>query len=482
MNIIVIGDILLDINYISEVTRKAPEADIPVYNILDKNYILGGAANVAQNLHNLEPNVEIIGVVGNDIYGTIVTDLLNIKNINHKLFIDQTRNTTQKHRIFLETKLHVRYDIEDKNDISEEIQKEIIKYISSKKVDAIIISDYDKGVITEYLSQSIIKYSNQNNILTFVDPKIKNYMKYKHCFLFKPNLHEAETISGEKNITKMLDFIKNKIQSQNTLLTLAEEGMVLNTINNKIEDKEKRAMIDVTGAGDVVLVVVVYVFLKTNDLLKACKAANYIAGKSIGVIGNYNINLRDIDEFFNIDMEQKCECEKIVYYEKDEIEKDANVDNNYNNPNNQTNNNKIINIKNLARKMNKSIVFTNGCFDILHSAHIELLQFAKKQGDILVVGLNSDNSIKRLKGETRPVNDVNERSRILSLFEFIDYVIIFEEDTPLNLIKTLTPDYLIKGSDYNMTNIIGKEYVKNVVFFNYIQNKSSTLVINKIKK
>jgi D-beta-D-heptose 7-phosphate kinase/D-beta-D-heptose 1-phosphate adenosyltransferase len=130
---------------------------------------------------------------------------------------------------------------------------------------------------------------------------------------------------------------------------------------------------------------------------------------------------------------------------------------------------------------NPNLVFTNGCFDILHSAHIELLKFSKNLGEILVVGLNSDDSIKRLKGETRPINDINERSKILSLFDFIDYVIIFSEDTPLDIIKLLEPDILVKGSDYNKDNIIGKEYVKKIVLFDFIQNKSSTRVINRIK-
>jgi len=188
--------------------------------------------------------------------------------------------------------------------------------------------------------------------------------------------------------------------------------------------------------------------------VKACKIANYVGGKSVGVIGNYNVTINDINEYHDSCI--NTEKSKIIYdYEKD----------------------KIITIS----KNDEKIVFTNGCFDILHSAHIELLKFSKTQGDILVVGLNSDDSIKRLKGESRPINDIFERSKILSLFDFIDYIIIFGDDTPLNVIKSLKPDILIKGSDYNTDNIIGKEYVKNVILFQFIENKSSTRVINKIK-
>jgi D-beta-D-heptose 7-phosphate kinase/D-beta-D-heptose 1-phosphate adenosyltransferase len=457
MNVIVIGDVMIDINYISEIKRNAPEADIPIYNISSLKHILGGASNVALNLKNLGTNVEIITVIGDDNYGNEIKNLFCSSQLQHKIFIDKERKTTQKNRIFVNDKLNVRYDIESTHDISDVVEDEIINYIINKNhydIDAIIISDYDKGVITEKLCQTIISYANKKHIPTFVDPKLKNYMKYKGCFLFKPNQTEAETISGEKNIHNILHFIKNKIDCKNILLTRGKEGMILNNVYNKIEHESIINLIDVTGAGDVVLSVLVYVFIKEKDLLKACKIANYIGGKSVGVIGNYSVNLNDINEYDALDI--NIEKTKILYdYENDKITK--------------------------ISKNNENIVFTNGCFDILHSAHVELLKFSKKQGDVLVVGLNSDESIKRLKGETRPINDIEERSKILSLFDFIDYIIIFSDDTPLNLIKALKPDILIKGSDYNKDNIIGKEYVKNIILFDFVQNKSSTRVINKIK-
>jgi D-beta-D-heptose 7-phosphate kinase/D-beta-D-heptose 1-phosphate adenosyltransferase len=453
MNIIVIGDIMIDINNNSEVKRRAPEADVPIYNILDVNYILGGAANVAQNLKNLGVNVEIISVIGNDNNGEIIKNMLESKFISNHLIVDEERSTTQKNRIFLNNKLQVRFDIETTHDITVKIEQQILDYILNKKnIDAIVISDYDKGLLTENLCQIIIKYANANNIPTFVDPKIKNYMKYKDCFLFKPNQNEAEIITGENNIAFILNSLKDKICSKNILLTRGNEGMILNNIFNKIQHNNCINLVDVTGAGDIVLTVLVYVYLKTNDLLKASKFANYVGGKSVSVIGNYNVSVKDIEEYFQI-----CEKEesKIIYdYEFDKIIE-------------------------LSKK--KGMVFTNGCFDILHSAHIELLKFAKSQGDLLIVGLNSDESIKRLKGESRPINDISERAKILSLFDFIDYIIIFNDDTPLNIIKLLQPYLLIKGSDYNKENLVGKEYVEKIILFDFIENKSSTKVINKIK-
>jgi D-beta-D-heptose 7-phosphate kinase/D-beta-D-heptose 1-phosphate adenosyltransferase len=453
MSIIVIGDIMLDINYNSEVRRNAPEAEIPIYNILDVNYKLGGAANVANNLNNLYKNILLLSVIGNDEYGQKIHSLLNTKSINNKLFIDYERKTTQKHRIFLNNKLHVRYDIEDINDISNILENKIIDFITKQShIAAIVISDYDKGFITEKLCQTVISYCNLNNIPTFIDPKLKNYMKYKNCFLFKPNQSEAEIISGEKNIDKILDIIKTKIKCKNILLTRGKEGMILNNSYNKIQHDSFIDLVDVTGAGDIVISVLVYIYLKNKDLFEATKIANYIAGKSVGVIGNYCILESDIDDFYQL---YKKIDNKIIYdHEIDKID--------------------IISKKN-------NIVFTNGCFDILHSAHIELLKFSKNQGDILVVGLNSDESVRRLKGNSRPINDIYERSKILSLFDFVDYIIVFNDDTPLNIIMLLKPDILVKGSDYNMDNIVGKEVVKNIKFFNLIDNKSSTLIINKIK-
>ena len=455
MNILVIGDIMLDINYISKIERNAPEANIPIYNILDINYILGGASNVALNLKNLETNIELISVIGDDNYGEIIQTILNEKNIQNKLFIDKERKTTQKNRIFHTNEIKVRYDIEDIKEINQSMVNNILLYITNKKIDAIVISDYAKGMITNELCEKIIDYSNKNNIYTFVDPKIKNYKKYKNCFCFKPNLSEAENISKEKDIQKMFDFIKPNLNCDNIILTGGEKGIFVNTSLNNILHNTSIDVIDVTGAGDVVLSILVYIFLTHKDILLASKIANYIAGKSVKTIGNYNTCLNDIEEYFDTNTNKT----KIIYdYESEKINQIKNKHN------------------------NKKIIFTNGCFDILHSAHIKLLQFSKMQGDILVVGLNSDTSIKNIKGPLRPINNIDERGSILSLFDFIDYIIIFNDDNPLNIIKLLLPNILIKGSDYCKENVVGSEYIDDVLFFDYIKNKSTSLIIDKINK
>jgi len=468
MKVIVIGDIMIDINYFSKIERCAPEsADVHIHDIYETSYILGGASNVAQNMCNLNVDVELISVIGNDNSGKKIQTLLEEKNIKHKLFVDTSRKTTQKNRIFNNNKLSVRYDIEERTPINHELQNNIFEYIKTKNnVAAIVISDYDKGVLHFDLTKEIIDYANLNSILTFVDPKVNNYLKYQNCFCFKPNLMESEIISGKKDITEIINFLQENIKSNHLIITCGKDGIIVDNIDTIIKHTDEINVVDVTGSGDIVLSVLVYVYLFIcKDIVIASKIANYIAGMGVSVIGNYVINMNDINNYLHAN-NIICKGNK-----------------NNNNNNNKViydfEYNKILTIKSLHK--HKKITFTNGCFDILHSAHIKLLQFAKSCGDILVVGLNSDESIKRLKGESRPINLIDERSIILSLFDFIDYIIVFNDDTPLNIIKTLEPNIIIKGSDYSKENVVGKEYVDEIVLFDFIDNKSSSLVINKIQ-
>lgn len=449
MKIIVIGDILLDINHHVTTTRMSAEVNIPIYNVCHTDYILGGASNVAHNLNNLSCETILISIVGNDMYSEKVKELLNATNIYSTLFISD-KTTTQKNRLFLDKKQIHRYDIENTEYIGQKTENEIFNFLESlEHIDGIIISDYEKGLLTPSLTKRIIDYSFQKNIFTFVDPKIKDYAKYKNCFLFKPNFLEATQISGKSDKSDMIQYIHDQLQCQNILLTDGKNGMSLYH-NNQIHPIHQPVteVVDVTGAGDIVITIIAYVFLKTNDLLLATKIANYVAGKSIQTIGNYIASERDIHEYDWI-------TNKVLSL--DDTDKIAFLRNKY-----------------------KKIVFTNGCFDLVHSAHIDLLQFAKNKGDLLIVGLNSDSSIQKLKGITRPINKVDERVHILKTFPFVDYIVVFEDSTPLNIIKTIKPDILVKGGDYKWENIVGKEYVKDVVLFHYIQQKSTSHTIQNI--
>lgn len=463
MNIIVIGDVMVDINYFSIVERNAPEANIPIYKIQKKDYILGGAANVARNISNMNIDVELISVVGgkdgNENYGLVIQDLLQRENIKNKIFIEEYRKTTQKHRIIHNNNIVTRFDVEDTFDISQFLQDEVFEYIKKinirKKIDAIIISDYDKGVITESLCQKIINYCNERYIYTFVDPKIKNYQKYNDCFCLKPNIIEAEAISKTDDKREMFNIIKKKLNSQNIVITDGKNGIYVNSIENHYSHLSKIDVIDVTGAGDIVLAVITYAFVKYKNLMIASQIANYIAGHSVKVLGNYKIPNKAIESAY---LKFTNKNKRIIF--DNEIEK-------------------LKEFQDVDYR-NQTIVFTNGCFDIIHSAHLKLLNFSKKQGDLLIVGLNSDESIKRLKGSKRPINDVLERCELLLNLNLVDYVVVFDNDTPYDIINLIRPDVLVKGGDYTKDTVVGADIVKNVIIFDYISNKSTSLVINKI--
>lgn len=291
----------------------------------------------------------------------------------------------------------MRYDIEDRNYISKKTEDLIMNHIMNKEhLHAVVISDYDKGVITPNLCKNLIDYCNANHIYTFVDPKIKNIDKYKNCFCFKPNLNEGEIISKETKIEDILKKIKTMLNSKHVILTCGDKGIFMNNITNHVTHSSPIEVVDVTGAGDTVLSVLVYVFLQKKNLFLATKIANYIAGKSVQKEGNYMTSIKDICEYYEI--EKKMKNKENMFGKKEQENK---IIFDY----------EIRKIKELSKK--KNVVFTNGCFDIIHSAHIQNLKFAKAQGDYLVVGLNTDDSVRRLKGKERPINTQEERSSLL---------------------------------------------------------------------
>jgi D-beta-D-heptose 7-phosphate kinase/D-beta-D-heptose 1-phosphate adenosyltransferase len=465
-SIIVVGDAMIDAYYYANVKKHAPEAaHVPVHDVFNRDCKLGGACNVALSLHNLGSDVEFVGVVGDDACGRQLETMLRGSNLKHTLFVDSARKTTQKNRVLHNDELACRFDVEDTSDIPAHLQTAILTHIESNaNIRVIVISDYSKGVITTDLCQSIIRYANRNGVPTFVDPKVSNWHKYKDCFLFKPNAVESEQITNETAIDRIVSAIHARIECKNVVITLGEHGMIFsekNDIDNAVTTRAIRhdGLIhkkDVTGAGDVVLSVLVHMYEKSNNVMEACRVANYVAGKSVGVVGNYNVGPSDIDDYYANEHNNANICHaKIMFdYECDKIAELSN---------------------------RKGVVFTNGCFDILHSAHIKCLKYCKSQGDVLVVGLNDDNSIKKNKGPERPINDVDERATMLSLFDFVDYVIIFSDETPRSVLELLKPCKLIKGGDYAVENIVGAEHANEVLLFDYINNKSTSNVVKKIK-
>jgi D-beta-D-heptose 7-phosphate kinase/D-beta-D-heptose 1-phosphate adenosyltransferase len=483
--IVVIGDVMIDRYYFSNVKRICPEAPIPIANVHNIQNNLGGAANLSLNIKNLLDNPNqliLVSVLGYDEESTIIEKLCSENNINTFFIKDKSRKTTVKNRIYSNEQMISRFDIEDTHVIKSEIQNEIMNYISTNlknNIDYIVISDYNKGIFDDYFCNFILNYCEENNIYSFVDPKVNNYLRYQNSFLIKPNLDETMNIYSyikntnfdenyiQNNMDIILCDLYNHLKCKYIVCTCGKEGMILYSNLQKTVIKHKNIediiVKDVTGCGDVVFAVLITQFYKTNNLFNSVEVANYIGGLSVQNIGTYICNKIDIENF------NKKEDEVIKFENKTLFFKN--------------NENMIFNfVVNQIKKSKKikNIVFTNGCFDIVHLGHLELLKYSKSLGDYLIVGLNSDSSIKRLKGDKRPIHNQDYRSKFLSFFDFIDLIIIFDDDTPFKLLEKIKPNILVKGGDYTLDKIIGKEFVDEVKIFNTIENYSSTNIISSI--
>jgi len=459
-NIVVFGDIMLDYNVYGSIEKLANEAPIPVLHKISEKNLLGGCGNVLMNLHSLGcNNIVLFSMIGNDYSGKKIKNILEESNIQY--YLSETSITTVKNRFFCDNKILFRYDEEQYNELDyndeDSIYQKFLNIIDIMKIDSIIFSDYNKGFLTPSLCQKIIKKANEKSIFTCVDPK-NDYQKYKGCSLIKPNRNEVKKLfnidCNIENIKEVLTIIKEKVESKNVVITLAEKGISFLDENNNffLNKTESIDVIDVTGAGDIVNTIISYYFSRTNllfDKEHIIKLSSYIATKSVSHSGTYILTNQDIL-----------------------------LANRY------LNDNKLI-TKEDIKYINAPIIFTNGCFDILHKGHLELFKFCRKEVDensVLIIGLNSDASIKRLKGDSRPINNVDSRIAMLNSISLVDYVIIFEEDTPEELLKVLKPDILVKGGDYTYDTVLGKEFCKEVKIFKTLEGYSTTNIIKRSKQ
>ncbi len=467
-NILVIGDIMLDRYSFGITKRISQEAPVPVILKKDEKIVLGGAANVAVNLKKAHQNVSILSVIGNDLQGEKLLDCLKKQDIDTSLIVkDDSRCTTTKTRIVGQNNAQMlRIDEEDSSPIQEKVKQILIEELEKniKKFDLVVISDYKKGLLDITNTQKMIEICNKANRKTLVDIKEPNYQKYANAYLIKPNLNELKDITGmnvdsDEDIVKAAKALLENTKSQYVLATRGKDGM---TIVGKQDFKhiacKSREVFDVTGAGDTVISYLATGLVSDINLMEAIQIANYAAGVEVSKFGTYAVTIDDIKQYI--------EKENNVFFE-----------------------NKIVTINKLKEilkeKSNKKIVFTNGCFDIFHVGHSRYLREASKLGDILIVGVNSDASVKRLKGKERPIMNEKERMELLASLEFVSYVVMFEEDTPIHLIKEIRPDIITKGGDYKPEEIVGSDIVESyggqVIVCPYIESKSTTSIINKIK-
>ena len=441
--------------------RISPEAPVPVINKINESFMIGGAGNVVKNIRSFGFNVDLISVLGSDsISKKIVKQLANINVNDKKILKINKRKGIIKTRIVAANQQVVRIDSEQTHDISLTTQNKLLNIFKKcvHEFDVILLSDYNKGVLTEKLTSNIINICNDLNKKVLVDPKGDNYDKYSGAFLLTPNKKEAKEvnsieINSKETLTESLKYFKSKYNLKYSLITLSEDGIALYNKKLKIFPTKAKQVFDVTGAGDTVLASLGIGILSGLSIEEAVSFSNLCAGVVISKVGSSTTNLKEVINFQSSNNE----------------------------------NNSVLSTNNFVKQIiihkseNKKIVFTNGCFDILHAGHVEYLKKAKEFGDILVVGINSDSSVKKIKGKDRPVNNQKDRSFIVSQLKCVDYVTIFNDETPINLIKKVKPDFLIKGSDYKKNQVVGKEYSKKIILIDLVEGKSTSGIIKKIK-
>lgn len=464
-NILVIGDLMIDEYLWGSCEKISPEAPVQVVEIDYKSVVLGGAGNVINNLKALGANVDIISVIGECQASKELTKLLTEINVDtQRLVIEKNRISSKKTRIISSNQQIVRYDQETIDDINSSSQKSILKSFKSivKSYDIILISDYGKGVMTSEITQSIIGISKDNNLKVLVDPKGQNFAKYKGAYLLTPNKKEASEatnieINDDLSLNKAIKDLKTKCNLTVSIITLSEKGVAIFDSKTRIHPTVAKEVFDVTGAGDTILASLGFALASDKKIDEAVKFANLASGVVVGKIGSATASLNEIIEY----------------------ESSINKSNSYGHI--KTVNEISIICQELKNK-NKKIIFTNGCFDILHVGHIKYLEKAKSFGDVLILGLNSDNSTRLLKGEDRPINNQDDRAYILASLEVVDYLVIFEEETPFDLINLIKPDILVKGGDYKGKEVIGKDIVNDLKIVDFIPGKSTSATIKRIRK
>ncbi|WP_373767881.1 bifunctional D-glycero-beta-D-manno-heptose-7-phosphate kinase/D-glycero-beta-D-manno-heptose 1-phosphate adenylyltransferase HldE [Glaesserella sp.] len=461
-NVLVLGDVMLDRYWFGSTNRISPEAPVPVVKVQENEERAGGAANVAMNIASLNVPVTLHGLIGQDDAGSALDKLLNSHRIrNHCVAVD-THPTITKLRILSRHQQLLRLDFEegfhnvDYQPLLAKLEAEIASY------GALILSDYGKGTLNGV--QHMIQIARNAKVPVLIDPKGTDFERYRGATLLTPNMSEFEAVAGvchhdDDIVTKGLKMIADYDLSA-LLVTRSEKGMTLLRPNQPAFHLPTQAkeVYDVTGAGDTVISVLATAIADGRPLEEACYLANAAAGIVVGKLGTSTVTPSELEQAIH----QRTETGFGVMNE-DTLKA----------------------IVRQAKQRGEKIVMTNGCFDILHPGHVSYLDNARKLGDRLIVAVNTDHSVKRLKGESRPINDLDARMAVLAGLASVDWVVPFDEDTPQRLISEILPDLLVKGGDYKPEDIAGSKEVwangGEVRVLNFENGCSTTNVIKKIQ-
>ncbi|PHM17691.1 MAG: bifunctional heptose 7-phosphate kinase/heptose 1-phosphate adenyltransferase [Sulfuricurvum sp. PD_MW2] len=461
--ILVIGDLMIDHYLWGGCERISPEAPVQVVDIARETTVLGGAGNVINNLVALGAHVSIAGVIGDDENGEELCTMLDAIGVKSEGLVKQKgRKTSKKSRIIASNQQILRYDKESKDAIDLTSEQAIVSYVKSTigLCDILILSDYGKGVITDTVAAGVITAARNAGKKVLVDPKGKDYRKYQGAYLLTPNKKEASEATGivindEESLKKALLNLKETCDLECSMITLSEDGIAIYDESMRRFPTVAKEVYDVTGAGDTVIASLSFALSSGLGIDEAAPFANHAAAVVVGKIGSATVTLSEIEEYES-SLHQSTSDMHIKSKEE------------------------IVALSDRLKKEGKKVVFTNGCFDILHVGHVKYLQEAKSYGDVLIVGLNSDSSVRELKGPTRPVNNEDDRAYILAALESVDYVVVFSEETPHDLIKSIAPDILVKGGDYEGKVVVGAEFAKELRLVQFVDGKSTTATIARI--
>ena len=460
--ILVFGDVMLDRYVSGSVDRVSPEAPVPVLKPIKEEIRLGGAANVALNLSSLGSKVSLIGITGKDSSSKQISSLIKENKIKNEL-VHSSLPTITKLRLLSSKQQLLRVDNEEeftKNDW-QSAKRRFDKSIGLSSSNLLIISDYGKGTLQDI--PALIKKAKKLNKMVLVDPKGNNFSKYKGADIITPNfsefIGEVGPVGSEREISSKAKSLIKSLNLGALLVTRGSEGMTLfkkekNKIDRSNFPTQAKEVFDVSGAGDTVIASLAAALSAGFDISSAVKLANVAAGIVVGKSGTATAYLSEIEPHFSDDD---------LVFSLGEVKKYSSI----------------------LKKNNKKVVFTNGCFDILHAGHVHYLEQAKKMGDELVVGLNSDSSVKALKGKKRPINNLQHRAKVLSSLRCVDKIVSFEDETPIKLIKAIKPDVLVKGGDYKVKDVVGHKDVGSwggkVKIIPMVPGLSTTNIIKKMK-
>jgi len=461
-NVLVFGDVMLDRYWQGPTSRISPEAPVPVVKVQDIENRAGGAGNVALNIASLGGTANLMGITGQDDNGQVLAQLLEQQNVNCHFQQHPTDPTITKLRIISRHQQLIRLDFEEAfHNID---HQPLIKGFQSQinACGAVILSDYGKGALND--PQPLIQAARAANKPVLIDPKGTDFERYRGATLITPNLSEFEAVVGscpdDETLLAKGNELLEAIDLTALLVTRSEKGMTLIQ-----KDKEPftlptkaREVYDVTGAGDTVISVLATALAANQSLEQATTLANIAAGIVVGKLGTATASNEELREALRGEQHSGA----------DVLDEDA-----------------LLQLVKECQDKQETVVMTNGCFDIIHPGHVQYLKEAKALGHRLIVAVNSDESVSRLKGPTRPINPLDHRMAVLAALESVDWVVPFTEDTPQRLISKVLPDILVKGGDYKVEEIAGGQEVQanggDVIILSFKDNCSTTAIVKKIQ-